>query len=434
MNRTWVKLGETAKSAIPSVTLAEAVTGWKAGDRIFVTATSHMTRQGTSTEERIIKAIDGTKLTLDQPLETSISATDDYRGEVANLSRNVVVESADPKGVAATRCITSTPPARSATPSSAISARKACSAAIACTTTCVGDTMRGSSVVGSSIWDSDNRWLTIHGTNYLVVRDNVGYRASATAISWKTAPKSTTSSTATWPSAPRRASRCPSRCCRSTRTKGPASGGPTASTPSRATSPCECDSYGFRFEATPRSGFELDLPVLQPDGSAKAVDIRTLPFVRFEDNEVHSSHGLYGVNLGEGVNRVGPDAQASVHRPQHEDLGHPLRLPAASAVAAGGKPEIHRAHYGVYHPNYDNHVYRNVLISGTNTEPFNRGHDDLSMQYGPLAVDGLTFDNCRSGGMPLIQISDDNPTGKAVSHFRNVKTTNWEDSSKERAI
>ncbi len=41
----------------------------------------------------------------------------------------------------------------------------------------VGDTMRGSSVVGASIWDSANRWLTIHGTNYLVVRDCVGYES-----------------------------------------------------------------------------------------------------------------------------------------------------------------------------------------------------------------------------------------------------------------
>ena len=37
--------------------------------------------------------------------------------------------------------------------------------------------MRGSSVIGASIWDSDNRWLTIHGTNYLVVRDCVGYQS-----------------------------------------------------------------------------------------------------------------------------------------------------------------------------------------------------------------------------------------------------------------
>src|SRR6185436_13847657 len=37
--------------------------------------------------------------------------------------------------------------------------------------------MRGSSVVGASIHHSDNRWLTIHGTNYLVVRDCVGYQS-----------------------------------------------------------------------------------------------------------------------------------------------------------------------------------------------------------------------------------------------------------------
>ena len=41
-------------------------------------------------------------------------------------------------------------------------------------------------------------------------------RASATASSWRTAPRSTTSSTATWPCRRTAASRCPSRCCPST--------------------------------------------------------------------------------------------------------------------------------------------------------------------------------------------------------------------------
>jgi hypothetical protein len=95
---------------------------------------------------------------------------------------------------------------------------------------------------------------------------------------------------------------------------------------------------------------------------------------------------------------------------------------------------LHKVAYGVYHPNFDNHFYKNVLISQTNTEPFNRGHDDLSVQYGPLVVDGLTFDGCRSGGMPLIQISDDNPTGKAETHMRNVKTVNWSDGSRAKAL
>ena len=32
-------------------------------------------------------------------------------------------------------------------------------------------------MIGASIWDSHNRWITIHGTNYLVVRDCVGYQS-----------------------------------------------------------------------------------------------------------------------------------------------------------------------------------------------------------------------------------------------------------------
>ena len=63
----------------------------------------------------------------------------------------------------------------------------------------------------------------------------------------------------------------------------------------------ESDHYGFRFEATPTQPTSSSIfRVQQPDGSKKPVDIRTLPFVRFDDNEAHSSTGLYGVNLGEG--------------------------------------------------------------------------------------------------------------------------------------
>ena len=40
-----------------------------------------------------------------------------------------------------------------------------------------GDTMRGSQILGASIVDSHNRWVTIHGTEYLVVRDCVGFKS-----------------------------------------------------------------------------------------------------------------------------------------------------------------------------------------------------------------------------------------------------------------
>src|SRR6185436_11999532 len=50
----------------------------------------------------------------------------------------------------------------------------------------------------------------------------------------------------------------------------------------------ECGQYGFRYEASAGSTQKLVFPVQQPDGTKLPVDIRTLPFVRFDDNEVHS--------------------------------------------------------------------------------------------------------------------------------------------------
>jgi uncharacterized protein (TIGR03067 family) len=58
----------------------------------------------------------------------------------------------------------------------------------------------------------------------------------------------------------------------------------------------ECDRYGFRFEASPSKGFDLRRPILRPDGSRESIDIRTLSFVRFDGNEAHDH--LFGLNLG----------------------------------------------------------------------------------------------------------------------------------------
>jgi hypothetical protein len=97
MSRTWVKLGADVKKGESIVTLGEAANGWRIGDRVIVTGTKDPdeSRDGFFTEEAIIKSIDGTKVTLDKALAHDHSGAGDYRGEVANLSRNVVVESAD---------------------------------------------------------------------------------------------------------------------------------------------------------------------------------------------------------------------------------------------------------------------------------------------------------------------------------------------------
>jgi hypothetical protein len=434
MNRTWVRLGDTAKAGDKQITLAQPVTGWRVGDRIILTVTQQTYNGKGTTEERVITAIDGTKVTLDSPITYEHLGTGDYRGEVANLSRNVTVESADPNGI---RGHTMYHRGSSGSLSYAEFrhlGKKDTLGRYSLHFHLCGETMRGSSVVGCSIWDSHNRWLTIHGTNYLVVRDNIGYKSIGHGYFLEDGTEVYNVIDRNLAVGARKGKRLPKQVLPFDPNDG--AGFWWANSQNTFTRNVAADNqqYGFRYEATQTSQLKLVMGVLQPDGTKKKVDIRTLPFVRFDDNEAHSNIGLYGVNLGEGVNRVGPDSKHPfiVRNLKIWNMHYAFRPQVPNLLVEN--MTIHKAAYGVYHPHYDNHVYRNVTISDTHTEPFNRGHDDISIQYGTLVVDGLTFDGCRSGGMPLIQISDDNPKGVAESHFRNVKTVNWKDGSKAKAL
>ena len=436
LSRAWVKLGATAKIGDTAVSLADPVTGWKVGDRIIVTGTqAHESAKAESlTEERIIIAINGTKLTFDKPLTMSHLGDGEYRAEVANLSRNVVVESAAPDGVRGHTMYHKHSAGSLSYAEFRHLGKKDVLGKYAIHFHLCRDTMRGSSVVGCSIWDSNNRWVTIHGTDYLVVRDNVGYKSVGHGYFLEDGTETYNVIDRNLAVGAVHGKRLPKQALPFDANEGAGFWWTCSLNAFTRNVAAECGNYGFRYEATPSSSLKLLFAIRQPDGSRKETDPRTLPFVRFEDNEVHSSHGLYGVNLGEGVNRVGPDARHPfvVKNLKIWDVHYGFRPQVPNLVVEN--LHIHKVAYGVYHPNYENHYYKNVLISQTHTEPFNRGHDDLSVQYGPLVVDGLTFDGCRSGGMPLIQISDDNPTGAAVTHMRNVKTVNWTDGSKAKAL
>ena len=294
-----------------------------------------------------------------------------------------------------------------------------------------GSTMRGSYVIGASIWDSHNRWLTIHGTNYLVVRDNVGYKSVGHGFFLEDGTEVFNILDHNLAVAARHGKRLPKQVLPFDQNEGAGFWWANSLNTFTRNVAADCDRYGFRYEATPTSALKLVFPVLHADGKTRDIDIRTLPFVRFEGNEVHSSHGLYGINLGEGVRGVGPDSRHPfvLRNTKIWNVHYGLRPQAPSVLVEN---LMIKSHYGIYHPNFDDHLYRNVTIKETNTEPFNRGHDDQSEQHGVLAVDGLVFDGIRSGGMPLIQISDDNATGRAESHFRGLKTVNWEQRNRRR--
>jgi hypothetical protein len=192
MDATWTELGADAAAGSTQVQLARAVETWETGDQIIVTATND-DGNGRSddqsilrgnlearTELRTITAVSGNTISLDAPLafdhRGGASATD-LRGEVGNLTRNVVVESVDPEGARGHVMYHHGSSGNVHYAELRHLGKAGELGRYALHYHVVEDTMRGSSVIGASIWDSDNRWITVHGTEYLVVRDLVAYQA-----------------------------------------------------------------------------------------------------------------------------------------------------------------------------------------------------------------------------------------------------------------
>ncbi|HXX92728.1 MAG TPA: G8 domain-containing protein [Planctomycetota bacterium] len=432
MSRTWLKLGETAKAGASEVVLSEPVTGWKAGDKVIVTATRRdENEQGTRrpgdpkrrkvyTEERLVQSVEGTRVVLDAPLEFEHLGSGDYRGEVANLSRNVVVESADPsKGRGHTMWHRHSAGGVSYAEFRHLGKENVLGK-YSLHFHLIGNSMRGAEVLGASIWDSGNRWITIHGTNYLVVRDCVGYQSVGHGFFLEDGTEVYNVLDRNLACQAYLGKRLPKQVLPFDANDGAGFWWSNNLNTFTRNVSCENDRYGFRAEATPSSQFDLRLPILQPDGERRTVDIRTLPFVRFEGNESHSE-GLYGFRLGEcvrGSQRLGPDEQHPqiIRDTKIWDIHYAFRPEVPSVLVEDMK--LWRSVYGVYHPDFDRHVYRRIYIGESTAEPFNRGHDDNNTQFGPFSVDGLTLE--RSHGV-LIQVSQYCPAGgRTESHFRNV--------------
>jgi hypothetical protein len=129
--------------------------------------------------------------------------------------------------------------------------------------------------------------------------------------------------------------------------------------------------------------FSVTLSVPQPDGQRKPVDIRTLPFVRFECNESHTQR-RHAFNFGgfsplarsaqnkganEGVAGIGPDEQHpfvikdylawDVHWALH---------PRPPSVMIDGMEAAH-SHYALWFANYDHHAYRGVKLTDITVNP-----------------------------------------------------------------
>jgi hypothetical protein len=428
LSRSWVKLGATAKKGDRIVTLSEPVTGWKAGDRVIVTATRQTYQKTPSTEERIIQAIDGTELTLNQPLDIEHQSDGMSTGEVANLSRNVIVESADPKGERGHTMYHRYSAGSISHAEFRHLGKEGVLGKYALHFHLVRDTMRGSSVIGASIWDSHNRWLTIHGTDYLVVRDCVGYQSIGHGFFMEDATEQYNVLDRNLAVQANRGKKLPKQVLPFDDNEGAGFWWANGRNTFTRNISCENDHYGYFFEIP--TG-QTVLPMLMPDGSTAKQNVLNIPFFRFEDNEVHTQN-FYGFKFGTDQVR-----QLVRGDRQHPFIVRNLRVwqthynmqPSVAYFLLDGL-KISGGTYGIYRPEYDHHVYRNVSFHRIGLRGFGRagssdggGYEAVSVQHGRFTCENITFEDCHCG-QPFFafNVRADNPG--QVGHIRNVVIKN----------
>lgn len=457
----WTKLNADAKAGDVRITLSEPTNGWRVGDEVIITGSNTHSYgsfrpgakrgQQPETELRTIVALEPNAVTLDQPLQFPHLGSGEFRSEVANLSRNVIVESADPEGVRGHTVYHRFSRGGISNARFASLGKEGVLGRYPIHYHLAGDTMRGSSVSGTAIVDSHNRWITIHGTQFLVVRDCVGYQCVGHGFFMEDGTEVYNLLDHNLGVHAYAGKRLPKQVLSFDENDGAAFWWANGINTLTRNVGVESDQYGFRYDIKKSSAFDSRLPILQPDGSFKSLDVRTLPIWRFEDNEAHGNFagmvvaangdhqpdtGITDEKMLEAIRRVdwtGPDRQ-------HPHLIRNLKIweshyafrPHSPSMLMDGL-RIDRTQYGVYRPAFDNHVYRNVHLSRLGSEPFNRGMDDASAQNGSITVDGLRMDHFGNDSQahPLVHMTDNNLSGTAECHFRNVEVS---DTDKRRAI
>ena len=434
LKRTWLKLGGTPNDKDAKVLLAERPEGWRAGDMVIVTGSERRGRQvkgeyetHSDTEQRVVVEVEGRFLTLDKPLKFVHFGTGDFRSEVANLTRTVIVESTDAKD-AKTRGHTMYHHGSLGSISYALFnhlGKEAVLGRYPIHFHQVEDTMRGSSVVGAVVLNSGNRWVTVHGTQYMVVRDCIGWNSVGHGYFLEDGTEVYNTFDRNLGIRAGQGKRMKGQALPFDPNDGAAFWWANGKNTFIRNVACENEEYGYRYDSQGSKYFSAEMMIRQPDGSLAKTDIRKLPHYRFQQNESHTE-GLYGFVFAD-TDGVGPDTRHPhiLRDTLLWETHYGLRAQIPTMLVENLR--IHRVAYGVYRPWFDNHVYRNVHMSRMSTEPFNRGQDDDSAQAGKITVDGLTFSEVGYGGeMPLIQMSDNNLSGTAESHFRNVKVERTE--------
>lgn len=179
---TFVQLVSDAKPNESVLNVSHIVNSWHKGDKIVITTPGYRYEDPCSTEESEISSVNGVVTGLKNPLRcfhSGSSKTGDEYGQyshVSLLSRNIVFKSQDVDNRGSVNFFYNSTGTIKYAEFRGLGQKDT-----------IGrypihfhrmeDTSRGIQVVGNAIVNSDNRWITIHDSNGIIVKDNVGYKS-----------------------------------------------------------------------------------------------------------------------------------------------------------------------------------------------------------------------------------------------------------------
>src|SRR6516165_10112179 len=175
---SWTKLSKTAEAGSSSIEVLNAA-GWRVGDEIVLASTDFDPHQA---ERRSIAAIRANTITLDKKLDYmhfgKITFDVDERGEVGMLSRNILIQaSPDADTTLFGGHIMAMAGSKMFVDGVELNrmGQNMHLARYPVHWHLVGDAGQGQYIRNSAIHDTYSRCVTVHGTNYLGIENNVTY-------------------------------------------------------------------------------------------------------------------------------------------------------------------------------------------------------------------------------------------------------------------
>jgi hypothetical protein len=311
----WTRLTSNAPSGATTLTVADSISDWRVGDSIIIVGSRNSksnfsdsppsyrnNSMAPDTEERTIAAIDSSTktITLNSALSKDHSGKNGHYPEVANLTRTVVVKSLDPS-IDANRGHMLIGKHSSGyvyysrfegLGKEGILGRYPVHVHMA------DSTLRGFIIRGNAVINSHNKFYVVHRSNYITLRDNIGYRCFTAGYLLEDATETYNLIDRNLSVLAMNGAAASNEALDFLTGAGWGFWWANGRNTMVRNSAAECDSHGFFYEidkvrryysTTYSNDTVLSAPCLQEDGTIANKVIRDIPLYRFDNNVVHAA-------------------------------------------------------------------------------------------------------------------------------------------------